>query len=992
MADTRTRITLGQALNRTEETDSSIAADLYVPGYRRTGARTVRESETKINSGQDIKAVVGTRLDLANRVRAEYTDKHMEGNNPYHRSEAYALANNPSGNNSETLQDSLNVMNSSFLNFSGSNPFPALESGRASTESSNFFFNEEDLKEFRQELIKQVLEDQNNFFATDNDSGSFFKPNAPNEDESFPQGMFSVQKKGKEPVFGRYIKSNRSIVKKSDIEKATKLRLQKSNDQYISISLPKIPLDGLRMQNLLNEGREAVKNLKLDGNENIYKASINNENENSSSTSFGAGNKPTDLNSFISVLDAAISVNEFNSFLQYGAMGVVLKSAIYSLASTTTVGAVYLNLLLKFKKSEEDEESAKIKNNLFTLLPPSLIRLKNELGLNGEELDIESEKFFSLDVSTRIFQGWRVLFGFYDNNDAIGFNASTFLNAFPEKISQSPQFHFTLARKILSEIQALGDPSNFAQKSLTDLSGSFLLKLTATMYKLGVKTEREIKRKEEDIVDDFLENGGYRNNRHKNFASRYRSGLKKDPFINPLSLKHFDYAAITSNAPSYINNDEYSETKLPSQSQRFTPEDVERIEKKIDADYVPFSIQDLRTNEIIALPAFIDSISDNFSVNYESTHGYGRTDPVYTYSKTERSVELSFNLVSFNPEDHNRMYEIVNHLTSMCYPQRNRGQLRVNADNQKFYQPFSQIQTASPMVRVRLGNIIHSNRSERGYRQLFGNVLGERFEDSIASAQSTLAKLNAEFKEKEARKVALEGLKNNFEIKKYTLLQEYNVICNKDCKVSVEVPRRRTRNVDLKAGAKIKVQGRVLDPGNLVITQPLQISPFRRYASEIGVEFKIKHDDVSYDNSQLSALQNEIDNLQAQINSNERITNSSADNDFLNPSKNPIVRSFQTTAGKGLACFIKSLSLDYNNSPWETDQYGGLDSDGLNFDNYKKSVAPTRIKISMSLAPIHDMPLGLSYDGTIMAPSHPVGNWSLPDVTIPSVQTEQSTD
>jgi hypothetical protein len=969
MADTRTRITLGQALNRTEETDSSIASELYVPGHRRAGARTVRESETRADSGQDIKAVVGSpegAIALREEIRKQYTDKHMESNNPYHRSEAYALANDPSGNNPVTLQEALNVMNSNFLK---SNPRSALESGRASTESSDFFFNEGDLESFRRKLIEEVLKDQNSFFATDDNSGSFFKPDAPNEDESFPRGMFSLPTQNS-PRFGRYDKNERKSVKRSNLVDATKIALQESSNDYSTFSaLPRVPFEKVRMAFLL----ASELNLRLDANGNIYKASKEEDNKsNLLSESYGVGNDPLGEDS-----NDIFGVHESNQFFQYGAVGVSIKGATYALPMMLSLGTAYIVPLLWSAKLKDELDptglGSKIAKELTSAFPPTLIRLANELGLNGEELKMtESIGLAAAQIGQRILQGWRVLFGFYDDNENILTNVLA--SAIPDKVFQSPQMYFTLARRILEEIEhANRNPLQIIARVHKEPSSSLLLRLTALAYKLGIKTERKIKRNQEDIVDDFEKNGGYRNNRHKNFASGYRNGLKKDPFINPISLKYFDYAAITSNAPAYVNNDEYSKIKSPAEGQRFTASEVEQIEKKIDADYVPFSIQDLRTNEIIALPAFIDSISDNFNVNYESIHGYGRTDPVYTYSKTERSVELSFNLVAFNSQDHDRMYEIVNHLTSMCYPQRSRGQLRVDAENKKFYQPFSQIQTASPMIRVRLGNIIHSNRSQRGYAQLFGNVLG----DTEADATTRLFELKRQLTLKVGERTRLELSKEAFEDKKVTIfdLSDYDVICNNDCKIKVLIPGKENREENLKGGFKIKVRGYVQDGGYLTIVSPPDIDPFRKYRREKLSQFYVRYADVSYNDSQLATVNQEIQNLESQIQTNEPNINSQEAINFLKSDKNPITRSFQTTSGKGLACFIKSFSLDYNNAPWDIDAYGGFD--GVNFDEFKKKVAPTRIKINMSLAPIHDIPLGLSYDGTIMAPSHPVGNWAL---------------
>jgi hypothetical protein len=89
---------------------------------------------------------------------------------------------------------------------------------------------------------------------------------------------------------------------------------------------------------------------------------------------------------------------------------------------------------------------------------------------------------------------------------------------------------------------------------------------------------------------------------------------------------------------------------------------------------------------------------------------------------------------------------------------------------------------------------------------------------------------------------------------------------------------------------------------------------------------------------------------------------------------NAVVRSFESTNGKGLAGFITSLQLEYENSGWGTTVRTYDDEKDLNFKD--KLRAPKKVKISINFAPIHDLPLGLNHQGRIIAPSHPVGSFN----------------
>jgi hypothetical protein len=83
--------------------------------------------------------------------------------------------------------------------------------------------------------------------------------------------------------------------------------------------------------------------------------------------------------------------------------------------------------------------------------------------------------------------------------------------------------------------------------------------------------------------------------------------------------------------------------------------------------------------------------------------------------------------------------------------------------------------------------------------------------------------------------------------------------------------------------------------------------------------------------------------------------------DFFDSFNNPIVRSFESTRGRGLAGFITDLKTDWQESTWEIDP-------GMR--------APKFMKISISFSPIHDLPLGLDNDGMMKSVAYNVGSIS----------------
>ena len=154
---------------------------------------------------------------------------------------------------------------------------------------------------------------------------------------------------------------------------------------------------------------------------------------------------------------------------------------------------------------------------------------------------------------------------------------------------------------------------------------------------------------------------------------------------------------------------------------RIPSEVVQHFERDTNAEYCPFYIHDVRTNEIVHVPSFITSIDESFSADYNETDGYGRTDPVRTYSKTSRSISLAFKLVAASEKDHELMWYMVNRLVAMLYPSRNSGRQLIDSTGEITHlQPFSQVPTESPLVRLRLGNIFHSNYSTKAFARMMG--------------------------------------------------------------------------------------------------------------------------------------------------------------------------------------------------------------------------------------------------------------------------------
>ncbi len=194
-----------------------------------------------------------------------------------------------------------------------------------------------------------------------------------------------------------------------------------------------------------------------------------------------------------------------------------------------------------------------------------------------------------------------------------------------------------------------------------------------------------------------------------------RWGGKKGQPANPLSLSSF----IATNVPD-------ARVALATPAMRrltASPKNIEALEQAINAEYVPFYFHDLRTHEIISVPAFISDFNEDYAVTYNSIASYGRQDPVKIYGGTERNINLTFKLVAFGEKDYDALWYTVNKLVAMCYPQYSKGatrQLETTSNKITFTQPFSQVPAASPLIRIRLGDLFRTNYSTQGVQRLFG--------------------------------------------------------------------------------------------------------------------------------------------------------------------------------------------------------------------------------------------------------------------------------
>jgi hypothetical protein len=233
------------------------------------------------------------------------------------------------------------------------------------------------------------------------------------------------------------------------------------------------------------------------------------------------------------------------------------------------------------------------------------------------------------------------------------------------------------------------------------------------------------------IAKSRLKNG----NNPRNLAwSTETAGMLSLPFLmyNTVSRNNLELAISGTVLPEQLYGNQLNDNiwqegqkRLAEQNGRIDPSVASRYEEMLESDYMPFYIQDLRTNEILSFHAFLEDVGEDFNVDYTTVEGYGRMDKVHIYKSTTRNVNVTFKMIATNDEDHAIMWYKINKLVMTIYPQWTQGReinfgSRQDGNDLNFIQPFSQIPGATPVIRLRLGDLFKSNYSTMAVARLFG--------------------------------------------------------------------------------------------------------------------------------------------------------------------------------------------------------------------------------------------------------------------------------
>ena len=477
----------------------------------------------------------------------------------------------------------------------------------------------------------------------------------------------------------------------------------------------------------------------------------------------------------------------------------------------------------------------------------------------------------------------------------------------------------------------------------------------------------------------------------------WRAGSTPSSYILPAafqnSLKRSEEAGMGASLSGFLSNKSLNDKFVDPTSivgntatGRLPGELVERIEEQLELEYVPFYFHDLRTNEIVSFHAFLSSISDSYAANYSETTGLGRVEPAQIYGGTSRSIGMEFTVVATNPESFDEMWYQINKLTTLMYPQFSRG--RTLSDGTiKFVQPFSQVQTASPLIRIRLGDLFKSNYSKFSLARLFGMGQSPEVYDPDGNEASRDTLLTAQKITKETEKIIASRKETGFIPGDQVVIlpltpsnlqpaipgtgvTKSNYRPQKPLKGTILIPaitplpegdviaQATTNAAATGAGGPTGAEAVQvpLDISYTVVLSPEDVdminSTFNPAIPALSYTIKVKNPVLSPSWVTLLAR------LQVGL-LPDPLAEPFGEENFFSPDENAIVRSFESTRGRGLAGVIAGMDFNWFDFPWATDDVG--------------SKAPKACRVTIQFKPIHDITPGLDADGMNRAPIYNAG-------------------
>ena len=128
---------------------------------------------------------------------------------------------------------------------------------------------------------------------------------------------------------------------------------------------------------------------------------------------------------------------------------------------------------------------------------------------------------------------------------------------------------------------------------------------------------------------------------------------------------------------------------------------------------MPFYFKDLRDKSYIFFRAYLDGITEAVSPSWAETNYIGRSEPVYVYERATREISFNLTLFAQTEKELQRIYEKMNKLTSLCYPEYAKDEFlstTLSTDSTK----VTKTRMKPPLMKLRMGDLYGRGKNTNG--------------------------------------------------------------------------------------------------------------------------------------------------------------------------------------------------------------------------------------------------------------------------------------
>ena len=127
------------------------------------------------------------------------------------------------------------------------------------------------------------------------------------------------------------------------------------------------------------------------------------------------------------------------------------------------------------------------------------------------------------------------------------------------------------------------------------------------------------------------------------------------------------------------------------------------IRTKISFANLRFSFPVTDPNTLLTLPAYITSLSDSYTPNWNQQNVFGRSDPIPVYQGTTRNIQMSFAIPAYDSADANENMKKIDRLIKNLYPT-----YKTHGANASLGIRGNRIIDGAPLTRIRFANLINN--------------------------------------------------------------------------------------------------------------------------------------------------------------------------------------------------------------------------------------------------------------------------------------------